>query len=134
MPAPAPPDAAAHTAAIRRMFAAIAPRYDLLTRRLAFRREVAWRRAAAAEAANFLLRAHRPQLYRETTKLEHSGPDGAPLHALSILEVVALSLSAPAGQAVLPPGGEAVPLPETPGAQGPGLLVEGDMGQAEESP
>lgn len=45
------PDAAAHTAAIRRMFAAIAPRYDFLNRLLSFRRDVAWRRAAAAEVA-----------------------------------------------------------------------------------
>ncbi|MGH7360721.1 MAG: bifunctional demethylmenaquinone methyltransferase/2-methoxy-6-polyprenyl-1,4-benzoquinol methylase UbiE [Candidatus Methylomirabilales bacterium] len=50
MSAPVPPDAAAHTAAIRRMFGAIAPRYDFLNRLLSFRRDVAWRRAAAAEA------------------------------------------------------------------------------------
>lgn len=51
MPAPPVPQAAEHTAAIRRMFAAIAPRYDFLNRLLSFRRDVVWRRAAAAEAA-----------------------------------------------------------------------------------
>lgn len=43
--------------------------------------ESAWRRAKKGDTALtiFLLKAHRPEMYRETVRTEHSGPDGGPI-------------------------------------------------------
>jgi len=53
------PKAAASTArAIRRMFAAVAPRYDFLNHFLSLGRDIAWRKATAMALRPFLERAH----------------------------------------------------------------------------
>jgi hypothetical protein len=58
-----------------------------------------WKRARVSDTlAIFLLKSHRPSIYRETQRLEHSGPDSGPIVIAPLDYRAVLAPVAPEGE------------------------------------